>query len=247
MRLFFVEPKDTQEGRVTLTGPDVHHIRRVLRLKPGDHIVVSDGQGRLSRVRLERLTEESAEGVVLEAAEALSPKGPSITLAQALPKARKFDFIIQKAVELGVERIVPLATRRAVVRLEGSRAAERLERWRRIAREAAKQCRRPSVAEVAPLVDMETFLSSLGPPEAGQGRLLLWEDAVEPLGETLERLGRPASLICLVGPEGGFEEAEAARAVEMGFAATSLGPRVLRTETAPVALLAILQYALGGL
>lgn len=246
MRLFFIEPKDSSKDRITLTGPDVHHIRSVLRLKPGDLIVVSDGQGRLSRVRLESLSEEAAEGVVLEATKALYQEGPSITLAQALPKARKFDFIVQKAVELGVERIVPLATSRAVVRLDGSRAAERLERWKRIAREAAKQCRRPSVAEVAPLVDMKTFLQELGPPKTGQGRLLLWEEAIEPLRETLERLGRPASLVCLVGPEGGFDEAEAAQAVEIGFAATSLGPRVLRTETAPVALLAILQYALSG-
>lgn len=247
MRLFFVSPTQWSEERVTITGRDVHHIGRVLRLKAGDVIAVSDGEGRVSRVRIERLGEEAVEGSVVEAAEVFADEGPSITLVQGLPKGRKFDLIIQKSVELGVGRILPVATARTVVSLEGRRAAERLERWRRIAREAAKQCRRPTIPEVAPLVKLETFIRNLGPPEAGQLRLLLWEEASEPLREVLARTSRPSSVVCLVGPEGGFEEAEAALATEAGFAPASLGPRILRTETAPLALLAVLQFALGSL
>jgi 16S rRNA (uracil1498-N3)-methyltransferase len=248
MRIFFISPERWSGDRVTIMGQDAHHIGRVLRLKPGDVIAVSDGMGRMGRVRIESLGEEAVEGTVVEEApEPLGEESPPITLAQGLPKGRKFEFILQKSVELGVERIVPVASARTVVRLEGRRVAERLERWRRIAREAAKQCRRPSVPEVAALVSLETFLEELGAPEAGQLRLLLWEEASEPLREVLARAGRPASVVCLVGPEGGFEEAEASLATEAGFAPASLGPRILRTETAPLALLAVLQYALGGL
>ncbi|MFQ6671716.1 MAG: 16S rRNA (uracil(1498)-N(3))-methyltransferase [Candidatus Tectimicrobiota bacterium] len=247
MRLFFVAPEQWTGERVTITGPDVHHITRVLRLRPGDLVAVADGAGRLSRVRLERLAAEAVEGTVVETAEAPSEATPSITLAQGLPKGRKFEVILQKAVELGAARIVPVSTARTVVRLDKPRAAARLERWRRVALEAAKQARRTSVPEVAPLTSLEAFLTDLGPPAAGQMRLLLWEEASEPLREALARLRRPTEVVCLVGPEGGFEAAEVARGTEAGFVAASLGPRILRTETAPLALLAILQHTFGGL
>ena len=247
MRLFFVVPEQMTENRVAITGPDVHHITRVLRLGPGDFVSVSDGEGRLSRVRIDRIADETVEGTVVEAAGAPPETTPSITLAQGLPKGRMFELILQKAVELGAARIVPISTKRAVVRLSGLRATKRLERWRRVAVEAAKQCRRPSVPEVAPLASLEDFLVDLGPPASTQMRLLLWEEASEPLRELLPRGIRPKKVVCLVGPEGGFEASEVAKATEAGFVAASLGPRILRTETAPLALLAILQHAFGGL
>lgn len=247
MRLFFVTPEQWVGQRVTITGPDVHHIVRVLRLRPGDLVSVADGTGRMSRVRLDRLGEDAAEGWVVETTEAPTEAAPPITLAQGLPKGRKFNFVLQKAVELGVARVVPVSTARSVVRLDGRRAAEQLERWRRIAREAAKQCRRPEVPEVAPLTSLESFLAELGPPTTGRLLLLLWEEAAEPLREVLARAAVPTAVVCLVGPEGGFDGAEAASATEAGFVATSLGPRILRTETAPLALLAILQHTFGAL
>lgn len=247
MRLFFVDP-DIWSGRwVTIEGEDVHHIRRVLRLKAGDLISVADGQGRVSRVRIEELGPETLEGSVVEEARPPFESGPSITLAQGLPKGRKMELILQKSVELGVERIVPLATARTVVRLEGRRAAERLERWRRIAREAAKQCRRSFLPEVSDPMSFDTFLEELGAPLQDQARLLLWEEASHPLKEVLASLEAPASIVCIVGPEGGIDADEAARAADSGFSLASLGPRILRTETAPLALLTILQYSFGGL
>jgi 16S rRNA (uracil1498-N3)-methyltransferase len=247
VRLFFVSPSQWTGRRVTITGADVHHITRVLRLRPGDTVTVSDEAGRTGRVRIERVSEEAVEAETIETTEAPLDATPPITLAQALPKGRKFELILQKAVELGAARIVPVTSARTVVRLDRSRAGERLERWRRIAAEAAKQCRRPSVPEVAQVTSLEEWLGELGPPKAGQLRLLLWEEATEPLREVLAHAGKPTEVICLVGPEGGIEAAEAAGATEAGFVAASLGPRILRAETAPVALLAILQHTFGGL
>jgi 16S rRNA (uracil1498-N3)-methyltransferase len=196
---------------------------------------------------IEEASEDFVAGRIVETS-AISTESPvAITLAQGLPKGRKFELIIQKAVELGVERIVPLAMARTVVRLEGKRASEKLERWRRIAREAAKQCRRTFLPEVEPLSGLEAFLEALGPPRPAQMRLLLWEEASEPLRELLSRSGSPEAIICIVGPEGGIEPEEASLATRAGFAPASLGPRILRTETAPLALLAILQHTFGDL
>jgi 16S rRNA (uracil1498-N3)-methyltransferase len=246
VRLFFLTSEGWSGGRVTITGQDVHHIRRVLRLKPGDLVSVADGGGRVSRVRVESICPEAVEGLVVETEETPPEEAPAVTLAQGIPKGRKMELIVQKSVELGVERIVPLATARTVVRLKGRRAAERLERWRRVAREAAKQCRRSSMPQVSAMVPLETFLEELGPTPAGQARILLWEEASQPLKEILASLEAPTSIICMVGPEGGFEAEEVALAADAGFSPASLGPRILRTETAPLALLAVLLYAFGG-
>ena len=246
MRHFFVERESWAEGRVAITGSDAHHIAQVLRLKRGDVVAVADGTGRVGRLKIERVGGEAVEGIVVEETESAAQVGPPITLAQGLVKGRKFEQVIQKAVELGVSRVVPLSTARTVVRLKGDRAEERLERWRRIAMEAAKQCRRPQVPDIAPLATVEEFLAGLPPPTAGELRLLLWEEASEPLREVLARSGKPSSVVCLVGPEGGFEQNEASEATEAGFTPASLGARILRAETATVALLAILQHAFGG-
>ncbi len=247
MRLFFVPPAQWTGRRASITGSDVHHITRVLRLRPGDTVTVSDGAGRTGRLRIERLGEEAVEGTMVETTEAPADATPPITLIQALPKGRKFELILQKAVELGAARIVPITSARTVVRLKRNRAGERLERWRRIAAEAAKQCRRQSVPEVAPVTSLEDWLADIGPPEAGQLRLLLWEEATKPLRDILAQAGNPTEILCLVGPEGGIEAAEAAKATEAGFVPASLGPRILRAETAPLALLAILQHTFGGI
>lgn len=181
MRLFFVSPTQWTGQRVTITGADVHHITRVLRLRPGDTVTVSDGGGRIGRVRIEGVSEEAVEGTMVETTETHADATPPVTLAQALPQERKFELILQKAVELGAARTVPITSARTVVRLDRNRAGERLERRRRIAAEAAKQCRCKSVPEVAPVTSLEDWLSELAPPETGQLRLLLWEEATAPL------------------------------------------------------------------
>jgi len=216
-------------------------VLRVHRHKVGDTIAVADGSALFSA----KISAVDSGEVWLDLGEALPSTEPPlrVTLYQGLLKGDLFDYTIVKAVELGVHSIVPLECERAVVRLTPVKAEERLVRWQRLATEAAKQCGRAFV----PTVYLPKPL-----PEALQGeqaslKLLAYEGGGQPLKQVLGQGGIYTHVSCVIGTEGGFSPNEVATAKNNGFLPVTLGPRILRAETAPVALLSIIMYELGDL
>lgn len=238
---------------LVLSGPDHHYLTRVLRHRLGDVLRVGDGQGRWARARLTAIDAQTAT-LQLEALEPERAEGPQVTLFMALLKGDKLDLVVQKAVELGVARLVPLRCARSVARPDEERARGRLQRWQRIARGAAQQCGRALAPEIAAISDLESVLAE---PSQATLRLLPYEGAVwRPLRDLLPQASESAALLggdpgaarlsidVLVGPEGGFAAEEVAAASAAGFLPCGLGPRILRAETAAIAALAILSALL---
>ena len=212
---------------------------RVLRLSEGDPVDVFDGHGGEWRGRLLRTGKTVAVALEFFTAEDNEPP-LRVTVAQALPAADKMDWIIQKGVELGVAEIRPVIARRSVVRLSGERMERRAGHWQNVAVAACEQCRRNRIARVAPPVDLAQFLAEAA--MQNDMRLLLAPAA----RLRLAQMERPTiGVTLLVGPEGGFEDGELAAAATAGFQGVSLGPRVLRTETAAMAALAAMMALWG--
>jgi len=242
MRRFAITPEAIAGGRVTFDAPQSRHLARVLRLRTGDTVVASDGAGHDYTVRLDAIGTRVTGTVVGEATTgAESPL--AITLVQGVPKGDKMEMIVRAATELGVAAVRPALTARTVIRLGAGAAAERAARWQRVAREAAKQCGRavvPSVAAPAPLAEC------LPVARESDLALCLWEGGGAPLATALATA--PArSVAVLIGPEGGLEAVEVEAARRAGWQVVTLGTRVLRTETAGAAIIAILQSRFGDL
>jgi 16S rRNA (uracil1498-N3)-methyltransferase len=244
MPRFFVE-QGLELGRYILRGDDFHHIRDVLRLKPGEAVVLCDGAGHDFAGRIVAYAPESVELDLLECSASLTEPPYHAVLYQGLAKGDKMESIIQKAVEFGVSRIVPVQCRRSVVRLTPGDVAGKTARWNRVALAAAKQCGRGQVPLVAAPLDFATAAA-----EAAQASVALmpWEgERQTSLRAVLEaadcELAAPSpSISILIGPEGGFAAEEVALAAGLGIRTVSLGPRILRTETAGAAVLAMLLY-----
>lgn len=219
---------------VDLPEAAAHHALRVLRLKSGDAVTLFNGEGGEYPGRIA----ESGRAVRVEVGEWRDVERESpleVALAQALPAGDKMDWVVQKAAELGVARIVPLAAARSVLRLSGERAERRVGHWRSVAVSACEQCGRNRVPEIDPLRDLRSWLSMPAPGKGGTKLLL------SPQAELSLREVRPqGGVLLLVGPEGGLTEDEEAAARAAGFRGVSLGPRILRTETAGPAALAAL-------
>jgi 16S rRNA (uracil1498-N3)-methyltransferase len=237
MRRFTLPPDRLTAGRVTFDAGESRHLSRVLRLQPGDTVIATDGAGRDYTVRLESVGEAATGTVIAEAAGV--PESP---LVQGVPKGDKMEAIVRAATELGVARVRPALCERTIVRLEPSRWRDRARRWQRVAREAAKQSGRA----VVPEVEMPRPLSDCLDPSADLG-LCLWEGGGEPLGSVLAAAGSPRTATVIVGPEGGLARLEVEAARVLGMTVVSLGQRILRTETAGPAVVAILQSRLGDL
>jgi len=225
---------------LALPEPLAHHAVRVLRLRDGDGMVLFDGtggeypavlrvEGREARAQLGAFAPREAE------------LGGAITLVQGLPSGDKMDWVVEKAVELGAARLVPIGARRSVVQLAGARADKRLAHWRRIARSAAEQCGRNRLMQVDAPRPLANWLA-----EAPQGlRLLCHPEADDTLAGVLAAPPAPGHLSLLVGPEGGWSDEELQAALKAGARAVRFGPRVLRTETAGLALMAAAAALLG--
>jgi 16S rRNA (uracil1498-N3)-methyltransferase len=242
MRRFAITPEAVADGRVTFDAPQSRHLARALRLRPGDTIVASDGSGRDYTVRLEAVGAR-VTGTVIGEASGAAESPLAITLVQALPKADKMESIVRAATELGVAAVQPALTARTVVRLSASAALERAARWQRVAREAAKQCGRRVVPSVAAPATLDACLETARDSDLA---LCLWEADAPSLASALpDRPLRRAAV--LIGPEGGLEAAEVDRARQAGWQVVNLGHRVLRTETAGPAVIAVLQARFGDL
>jgi 16S rRNA (uracil1498-N3)-methyltransferase len=245
MRRFIVPQLNLGQGTVTISSDLHHHMTRVLRMKTGTRLILADGEGHEARGTVVEVGKESLtvelEG---EGRSAAAEAGPRITLYQGLPKGDKLELIIQKGTELGVAAIIPFPTSRSVSRLDVERAEIKVARWQRIANEAARQSKRASLPRIAVAGNLAEVLRS-----ATQSvKLLLWEEEGDNrLRSALAKLPLPESIAIIVGPEGGLSEEEVRQARESGFIPVSLGHRILRTETAGLALLAILQFHWGDM
>jgi len=225
-------------AHVELPEPVARHAVRVLRLPPGAPMVLFDGRGgeypaHIERIERDRVYAELAEWQDIERESRLN-----ITLVQALQAGDKMDFTIQKAVELGVRDIVPVESRRSVLRLAGERAGKRVAHWQGVVASACEQCGRNQVPLVAPLEKLENWLAR---PSNGCLRLMLAPDA----DQTLASIPPAEAIQLLIGAEGGLDPQEVIAATQAGFRAVRMGPRILRTETAGLAALAALQALWG--
>jgi 16S rRNA (uracil1498-N3)-methyltransferase len=240
LRRIFSDQSLRSGAHVTLSGEAAGHVLRVLRLRTGDALVIFDGSGVDYEGEVIGLGREEV-GVRVGAGREVRSESPlAITLLQGVCRGPRMDTAIQKATELGVARIQPVLTERSVVRLADEQGARKQEHWRRIAIAAAEQSGRSRI----PQVDEARKLEDALPGTAGLATRLL----LDPRGAGLRTLGPPSSPVgLLAGPEGGLSDDESRMAVDFGFTTVSLGPRVLRTETAPLAGIALLQFLAGDL
>jgi 16S rRNA (uracil1498-N3)-methyltransferase len=232
----------TNSSSITLDSDEAHHLSRVLRLSEGAHVFVFDGLGNEWECEVRRLSKSSVElNPIREIAGAIeSPL--HLTLAQSLIKGDKFDWVVQKATELGVTRIVPLITDHSELRA-ADRSGQRLERWRRISNESLKQCGRRTLVEIAEPVDFEDFCRAA----AGKNNLIFSERGGLSLRELGMKFVSVSEHSLLVAAEGGWSESELSRAEKSGFLPVHLGPRILRAETAAIAAIALTQHLFGDI
>lgn len=246
MYQFFVEPSQISvpDKRVVIQGGDVNHIRNVLRMKPGEELNVSNGtDGKEYRCAITAFEEDRVLCELRFVKEDKVELPARVYLFQALPKADKMEWIIQKAVELGVYRIIPVAARRCVVKLDEKKAAAKIARWQTIAEAAAKQSKRGVIPEISGVM---SFAQAVELAEDMDVKLIPYELA-EGMGKTremIDSLGAGQDIAVFIGPEGGFETSEVESAVERGMIPITLGKRILRTETAGLAVLSWMMYLL---
>ena len=244
MPRFYVPQPQILNGVLKVEGSEVKHIRKVLRLKAGDQVIIFDGLG---KEYAGIIVEEESSSVMIKIQNIFFSKKDSpleVTLAQSLLKGEKMDFLIQKATELGVKEIIPFFSSRSVPLLEKSRRLKRLHRWERIAIEASKQCGRGVVPKIESLQDYSEMLQTASPDTL---RLILWEREGIKLKEILDRLEEKTKIFFIIGPEGGFSQEEVGEAKKVGFIPVTLGTRILRAETVSLCLLSILQYERGDI
>lgn len=241
---FFVEPGQIQGTQIYITGKDVNHIKNVLRMRIGEEISVGNGMdGKEYRCVIDSFEEDSVDCKLLFIKEDGVELPVKVTLFQGLPKADKMELIIQKAVELGVYEIVPVATKRCVVKLDAKKEASKIARWQAIAEAAAKQSKRAVVPQIRPVMTMQEAIKAASEMEH---RIIPYElaEGMAKTKEVFESFTPGNSVAVFIGPEGGFEEKEVEAATEAGIHPVSLGKRILRTETAGFTVLAWIMYEL---
>lgn len=241
---FFVSPDQIGEKEIVIEGPDVNHIKNVLRMKPGEQVRLCTGLDKLDyRCELTELSDETVRARILWVEENGVELPSRLYLFQGLPKSDKMELIIQKAVELGVYEIIPVATKRAVVKLDARKEEAKRKRWNAISESAAKQSKRmiiPAVSRVMSFGEALEYARDL------DVKLIPYELAqdMDRTRETLARIQPGQSVGIFIGPEGGFEEAEVEMALQQGAQAITLGRRILRTETAGMCVLSALMFRL---
>lgn len=247
MYRFFVPGENIHEKEIIITGDDVNHIRNVLRMKPGEKTVVSCGRGTDYYCAITDIREEEILLLIEEEKPAVTELPVRITLFQALPKKDKMEFVIQKAIELGAAEIVPVESKRCIVKLDDKKEKKKLLRWRTIAEAAAKQSGRGKVPEIR---EVMSFSQALSYAEKMDTVMIPYELCDDMAGsvEIMKRAAEGESIAVFIGPEGGFERSEVELATSHGAVPVSLGKRILRTETAGLTVLSVLMFLIeaGG-
>lgn len=240
---FFVTPDQVQDASIYIEGNDVNHIRNVLRMRVKDQVEISDGNNKKYLCQIAELSKDTVVLDIMEELEADTELPSRIYLFQGLPKSDKMEMIVQKAVELGVYEIVPVATKRAVVKLDEKKAQKKVERWNSIAESGAKQSGRSRVPEVTQVM---SYPEALAYARALDVLLIPYElsEGMEETRRVIESITPGQSVGIFIGPEGGFEKDEVLLAMEQNAHPITLGKRILRTETAGLTTLSILMYHL---
>ena len=238
MHRFFALPESFRDERVLLDSSETRHLRDVLRLNEGDNVVVFDGCGGEYSCTVAEIKKNETELLLICKQEPSSPESQlELTLAAAMIKGEKFDLVVQKAVELGVRKLIPLRTKRTDFKSKDS--AKRVERWRKIAMEASKQCGRAYLMTVTDPLDFEMLISS----DDVSGTFIFTEREGDKMPDSLT----DSKITMVVGPEGGWDEVELAAARSAGAALITLGGRTLRAETAAISIAAIVQNKFGDM
>lgn len=243
MQQFFAEPFMIRDGLVILEGRDVNHMKNVLRMKPGENVRISDGSGKTYLCSIRAYEEKKAVLDILSETDADTELPSRLWLFQGLPKGDKMELIVQKAVELGAYAVVPFSAKRSVVRLDEKKAEKKRERWQAVARGAAEQSGRGIIPDVHPLLSFKEAVRLAAELDV----ILIPYEREEGMSGMISAVNglRPGQSVgVFIGPEGGFDEEEIRQAMESGAVPVSLGKRILRTETAGLAMLSILMYHL---
>lgn len=241
MRRFYAPPDNISGGKINIGNEESRHLRDVLRLRAGDNVAVFDGIGGEFLCSIDVISKKGAELTVLEKIEPASPESPlNITVAAAILPGEKFEITVQKAVELGVQTFIPLYTVRCEVKPSGS--SRRVERWQKIGVESAKQSGRATLMNILTPMSFHEFLRSHVISD-GSAKFFFSERD----GNAFPESAQPASVIAVYGPKGGWEDAELNAASEAGFSIITLNGRIMRAETAAIAITAIIQHLYGDL
>ena len=241
MPRFFVDRSQVQGEEIVIQGNDVNHIKNVLRMRPGDELSLSDGEGVDYFCKISSIERDEVRVNIENSWNSYVELPVKLYLFQGLPKGDKMELIIQKAVELGVYEIIPVRTKRAIVKLDDKKESKKIARWQQIAEGGAKQSGRGLIPEVKSVMNFAEALKYAASLDAA---LIPYEKAegIEKTREVVHGLKGKKSVAVFIGPEGGFDETEIEAAMSAGVCPVTLGRRILRTETAGLTMLSILMF-----
>lgn len=236
----FYEPQPiTEDSEINLSDSVVQHVSRALRMRPGDPLILFNGDGLEYSAELTEVAKRNASARITSTTQPARISPLSVTIGQAVSRGERMDYAVQKATELGMNQMVPLFTERCEVRLNSERQDKRRQHWQQVAISACEQSLRCDLPEIDEPQSLSDWLDRVD----ADLKLVLHHHTEQPLGD----FDKPKSVALLIGPEGGLSETEVELALSKGFKPVAFGPRVFRTETAPVAALSVLQYLWGDL
>ncbi|SDU21621.1 16S rRNA (uracil(1498)-N(3))-methyltransferase [Desulfobacula phenolica] len=243
MQKFIIPNIDNIPSRASIQGQDAKHIFKVLRLSPGDPIEVTNGDGTDYKARIAAVSPGNIEVDIIDGHDSLTESALHITLCSGMLKDKKMDLVIKHVTQLGIHQWIPFFCERSIPTPDAKRIKNRHQRWETIAVESLKQCRRSRLPQILTPLSFENLLDHA---EAYDLKIAFWEKATQKL-DTLTRNSSPLKVIILIGPEGGLSETEIEIAQKKGFLSYSLGPRILRAETAAISSCTLIQHILGDI
>lgn len=241
MHHFFVSPEQIDGEHVYINGSDVNHIKNVLRMKIDEELLISNGQDKDYYCKIEAMDDNEIKARIMDVDFQGTELPCELYLFQGLPKSDKMEMIIQKAVELGAKEIIPVATRRCVVKLDDKKQESKIKRWQAISESAAKQSRRVIIPEIMPVMSFKEAINLAKTFDLGIIPYENFKD-MEETRNILSKLDKGMKIGIFIGPEGGFDDSEISYAMENGVKPISLGKRILRTETAGLAILSVIMF-----
>ena len=245
MQRYFIKKEQIKKGVATIVGTDVHHITSVMRARVGDALLLCTCEKETFRVEIIDLDKAEIRAKITEKKEEKVELPVFVTIAQGITKGDKFDLVVQKGTECGASAFVPVAMKRCVAKIEANKAPKKVMRWQKIALEAARQAHRQSVPEIATPTDLHNLIKQASAYDVCLFAYEAFETKDQKnLAAIVAQLTPGARVLVLIGPEGGIDEKEVALLQAVGFVPIGLGPRILRTETAPLYVLAALSYGL---
>ena len=242
MRRFYIEPAEIQKAHPQITGTDVRHMQKVLRHAPGDRVILIDGSGYEYLAVIDAISRDAARFSIIEKTMSTTASPLELVVAQGFLKEKKMDTIVRHLTELGLSRWIPVMSERSVARPDKRRMAERMRRWEAIAIESLKQCGLSRLPAISPAMTLNELVNDR---EEYDGKIVFWEEEKTPIADLFP--SNPKKVLVLIGPEGGFTADEIQLAQTFGFKSISLGPRILRAETAAIAACTLVQYLYGDI